>query len=129
MAVALRPVMKWQGKQVRVAAWQSGRGKSVHVVASPVVVRQSRHVLSVFGKLRLVTVGRGSCVTVRLVDVRCVTACYGDARIGLAMFGSQGEFGRCKSGLGTGGKTRSGSHGIASPGEVSRVDVGSVVAR
>lgn len=61
-----------------------------------------------FGKLRRVTAGRGSCVTVRLVGVRCVTACYGDARLGLAMFGS---------------------HGIASPGEVSRVDVGSVVAR
>lgn len=64
----------------------------MHVVASPVVVRQSRHVLSVFGKLRLVTVGCGSCVTVRLVGVRCVTACYGVVRLVLAMFGSHGAF-------------------------------------
>ena len=97
MAVALRPVMKWQGKQVRVVAWQSGRCHSGYVAVSPVVVRQSRHVLSVFGKLRLVTVGRGSCVTVRLVGVRCVTACYGVARLVLAMFGSQGELDHCWS--------------------------------
>lgn len=112
MAVALRPVMKWQGKQVRVVAWQSGRGKSVHVVASPVVVRQSRHVLSVFGKSRQVTAGRGSCVTVRLVGVRYVTACYGVARLVLAMFGSHGEFGCCKLRLGMAWAVRQGSLGV-----------------